>query len=164
MQKIVEEDLCLFAAVLMMPLDQTVMYTTHRPRPLGAEILAGPVIDVSVQPCNSQDCPVGPVVHDMEELAAARLSKFHVVAALRGSLMVVHKDQGSGIALVEDDVDPAPSAAQVLRWDVASSHPRVVTTSVLVQSRLLVGNPQSPKEHWCPWQQVRAWSTPWPKP
>ena len=45
-QKIVEEDLCGFTALVMMPLDQTVLYTTHRPGPLAAEISAGPVIDV----------------------------------------------------------------------------------------------------------------------
>ena len=35
-QKIVEEDLCGFAALVMMPLDQTVLYTTHRQGPLAA--------------------------------------------------------------------------------------------------------------------------------
>ena len=40
-QKIVEEDLCGFAALVMMPLEQTVLYTTHRPGPLAAEISAG---------------------------------------------------------------------------------------------------------------------------
>ena len=46
-QKIVEEDLCGFAALVMMHLDQTVLYTIHRPGPLAAEISA----DVSSQPC-----------------------------------------------------------------------------------------------------------------
>ena len=50
-QKIVEEDLCGFAARVMMPLDQTVLYTTHRPGPLAAEVSDGPVIHVSAQPC-----------------------------------------------------------------------------------------------------------------
>ena len=52
--------------------------------------------------------------------------------------------------VVEDTVDPP--VAEVLRWDVAGSHPRVVDTSVLVQSGLLVANPERPKEHWCPCQ------------
>ena len=33
MQQILEEDLCTFAALVMMPVDQTVLYTTHRPGP-----------------------------------------------------------------------------------------------------------------------------------
>ena len=37
-QKIVEEDLCGFAAMVLMPLDQTVLYTSHRPGPQAAEI------------------------------------------------------------------------------------------------------------------------------
>ena len=45
-QKIVEEDVCGFAAVLMISLDQTVLYTTHRPGPLAVEVSAGPVIDM----------------------------------------------------------------------------------------------------------------------
>ena len=35
-QKVVEEDLCGCAVLVMMPLDQTVLYTTHRPGPLAA--------------------------------------------------------------------------------------------------------------------------------
>ena len=46
-QKIVEEDLCGFAALVMMPLAQTVLYTTHRLGPRAAEIFAGPMIDTS---------------------------------------------------------------------------------------------------------------------
>ena len=46
-QKIVEEDLCGFAALVMMPLDQTVLYTTHCRGPLAAKISAGPVMDAS---------------------------------------------------------------------------------------------------------------------
>ena len=49
-QKIVEEDLCGFAALVMMPLDQTVLYTTHCPGPLAAEIYGGPVHDRRVHP------------------------------------------------------------------------------------------------------------------
>ena len=63
-----EEDLFGIAAVVMMPLDQTVVYTTHRPGPLAAKISAGPVIDVSAQPCAPEDCPLGPFVHEEEEL------------------------------------------------------------------------------------------------
>ena len=50
-QKIAEEDLCGFAALVMMPMDQTVLYTTYRLGPLLAEISAGLVIDASAQPC-----------------------------------------------------------------------------------------------------------------
>ena len=50
-QNIVEEDVGGFAALVMMPLDQTVLYTTHRLGPPAAEISAGPAIDVSPQPC-----------------------------------------------------------------------------------------------------------------
>ena len=74
--KIVEEDLCEFAALVMMPFDHTVLYTTHRPRPLAADISAGPVIDVSAQPCTPEDCPLGPFVNENEELEAPIPSKF----------------------------------------------------------------------------------------
>ena len=87
-QMIVEEDLCGFAALLMMPLDQAVLYT-HRPRPLAAEISAGPVIDVSAQPCAPKDCPLGTFVHEQEELPAPNSSKFPVIARKPGSVMVV---------------------------------------------------------------------------
>ena len=63
-QKIVEEDLCGFAALVMMPLDHTMLYTTHRPGPLAGEISAGPVIDASAQPCPPEDCSLGPSVHE----------------------------------------------------------------------------------------------------
>ena len=69
-QRIVEEDLCTFAALVIMPLDHTVLYITHRPGPLAAETSAGPVIDVSAQPCAPKDCPFGPFVHEEEELEA----------------------------------------------------------------------------------------------
>ena len=151
-QKIVEEDLCGFAAPVMMPLDHTVLYTTHRPGPLAAKISAGPVIDAEAQPCPPEDCPLGPFVHEEEELAAPTPSKFPVIATQPGSLMVVRKGQVGGMAVVEDTSDPP--VAQVLRWDVAGTHPRVVDTSVLVQSGLLVANPERPKEYWCPCQQV----------
>ena len=58
--------------------------------------------------------------------------------------------------MVEDSTDPP--VVQVLRSDVARSHPRVVDTPILVQSRLLVANPERPKEYRCPCQQVCAWS------
>ena len=50
-----------------------------------------------------------------------------------------------------------PPVAQDLRWDVAGNHPRIVDTSVPVQSGLLVANPKRSKEYWCPCQQVCAW-------
>ena len=56
------------------------------------------------------------------------------------------------MAVVGDTVDPL--VTQVLRWDVAGTHPRVLDTYVLVQSGLLVANPERPKEYWCPCQQV----------
>ena len=62
-QEFVEEDLCGFAALVMMPLDQTVLYNTYRPGPLAAEISAAQVIDASAQPCAPEDCPLGPFVH-----------------------------------------------------------------------------------------------------
>ena len=74
-QKIVEEDLGGFATLVMMPLDQTVLYTTHRRGPLLAKILAGPVIDMSVQPCAPEDCPLGPFVHEQEELESPTPSR-----------------------------------------------------------------------------------------
>ena len=129
-QKIVEEDLCGFPALVMTPLDQTVLYTTHRPGPLAGEISAWPVIDASAQPCASEDCPLGPFVHEEEELGASTPGKFPVIATQLGSLMVVREGQVGGMAVVEDTVDPP--VAQVLRWDVAGTHPRVVDTSVLV--------------------------------
>ena len=67
--------------------------------------------------------------------------------------MVVREGQVGGIAVVEDTSNP-PTVAEVLRWDVAGTHPRVVDTSVLVQSGLLVTNPERQKECWCPCQQV----------
>ena len=142
-QKIVEEDLCGFAAVVMMPLDQTVLYTTHHPRPLAAAISAGPLIDVSAQPCAPEDRPLDPFVHEDEELEAPTPSKFPVIRMQPGSLMMVREGQVGGMAVVEDTVDPP--VAQVLRWDVAGTHPRVVDTSVLVQSGLLVANIEHPK-------------------
>ena len=86
-QKIVEEDVCGFAALVMMPLDQTVLYTTHRPGPLAAEISAGPVIDALDQPCAPEDCPLGLFVHEEEELEAPTPNKFPVIATQPGSLM-----------------------------------------------------------------------------
>ena len=65
-----DEDLCGFAALVMMPLDQTVLYTTHCPWPLAAEISTRPVIDASAQPCAPEDFPLGPFVHEEEELEA----------------------------------------------------------------------------------------------
>ena len=79
-QKIVEEDLCGFEALMMMPLERTVLYTTHRPGPLAAKISAGPVIDASVQPCAPEDCPLSPFVHKEEELEAPTPRKFPVIA------------------------------------------------------------------------------------
>ena len=149
-QKIVEEDLCGFAAPVMMPLDQTVLYTTHRPGPLAAKISAGPVIDAEAQPCAPEDCPLGPFVHEEEELAAPTPSKFPVIATQPGSLMVVREGHVGGMAVVEDTSDPP--VAQVLRWDVAGTDPRVVDTFVLVQSGIPVANPERPKEYWCPFQ------------
>ena len=84
-QKIVEEDL------VMMPLDQTVLYITHRPGPLAAKILAGPVIDASAQPRAPEDCPLGPLVHEEEELEAPSPSKFAVIATQPASLTVVRE-------------------------------------------------------------------------
>ena len=149
-QKIVEEDLCGSAGLVMMPLDQTVLYTTHRPGPLAAEISAGPVIDMSAQPCAPDDCPL--FVHEEEELEGPTPSKFRVIATQPGSLMVVREGQVGGMAVVEDTVDPL--VAQVLRWDVVGTHPHVVDTSVLVQSGLVVANPERLKDYWYPCQQV----------
>ena len=120
------------------------LYTTHRPGPLAAEIFAGPVIDASAQPCAPEDCPLGPFVHEEEELEAPTPSKFPVIATQPGSLMVVREGRVGGMAVVEDTVDPP--VAQVLRWDVAGTHPRVVDTSVLVQWGLLVAKLERPKE------------------
>ena len=53
-----------------------------------------------------------------------------------------------GMAEGKDTADPL--VAQVLRPDVAGTHPRVVDTSILVQSGLLVANPERPNEYWCP--------------
>ena len=127
----------------------------HQPSPraiVSTEISAGPVIDASAQPCAPEECPLGPFAHQKEELEAPTPSKFHVIATLPGSPMVLREGQVGGMAVVEDTVDPP--VAQVLRWDVAGTHPRVVDTSVLVQSGLLVANPECPKEYWCPCQQV----------
>ena len=79
-QKIVEENLFGCAALVTMPLDQTVLYTTHRSGPLAAGISAGPVIDVSAQSCAPEDCPLGPFVQEEEELPAPNPSKFPVIA------------------------------------------------------------------------------------
>ena len=132
------------------------MYTTHRPGPVVAEILAGPVIDVYAQPCAPEDCLLGPFVHVEEELEAPTPSKFPFIATQLGSLMVVREGPVDGMAVVEDTVDPL--VAQVHRWDVAGTHTRVVDTSVRVQSGLLVAHPERPKEYWCPCQQVSACS------
>ena len=93
-QKIVEEHLSPIAALVMMPLDQTVLYTTHHPGPLAAEISAGPVMDTSAQPCAPEDCPVGPFVHEEEKLEAPTPSKFPLIATQPGSLMVVRRPGG----------------------------------------------------------------------
>ena len=116
-------DLCRFGALVMMRLDQTVLYTTHRPGPLAAEIFAGPVIDASAQPCAPEDSPLGPFVHEEEELEAPIPSKFPVIATQPGSLIVVREGHVGGMAVVEETVDPP--VAQVLRWDVAGTHPRL---------------------------------------
>ena len=67
-QKIVVEHLCGLAALMLMPLDHTVQYTTHRPAPLAANISRGSVIDVSAQPGAPEDCPIGPLVREEKEL------------------------------------------------------------------------------------------------
>ena len=56
------------------------------------------------------------------------------------------------MAVVEDTSDPP--VAQVLRWDVACTHPSVVDASVRVQLGLLPANPERPKEYGCPCQQL----------
>ena len=142
-REIVEEDPCGFAAVVMMPLDQTVLYTTHRLGPLAAGISAGPLIDVSAQPCALEECPLGPFVHEDEELKAPTPSKSPVIRMQPDSLMMVREGQVGGMAVVEDTVNPL--VAKVLRWDVAGTHPRVIDTSVLVQLGLLVANRAHPK-------------------
>ena len=111
-QKIVEEDLCGFAALVMLPLDQTVLYTTHRAGPLAANISAGPVIDVSAL-CALEDWPRGPFVHEEEEFLALTPSKFPVIPTRPGNQMLVCEGQMGGMAVVEDTVDPArrPSLA-----------------------------------------------------
>ena len=68
----------------------------------------------------------------------------------------MRKGQLGGITVVEDNVNSL--ATQVLRWDVARSHQRVVDMSVMVRSGILVANPERPKECWCPCQEVRACS------
>ena len=147
-----EDDLCGLAALVRMPFDQTVLYTTHHPGPLAAAIYAKPVIDTSAQPCAPEDCPLGPFVHEDEELGAPTPSRFPITATQPGNLMVVREGQVGGMAVVEDTSDPP--VAQVLRWDVAGTHPHVVDTSFLVQSGPLVANPERPKEYWCPCQQA----------
>ena len=150
-QKLVEEDLCGFAALVMMPLDQTV-HTTHRPGPLAAEMFADLVMDASAHSCAPENFPLGPFVHEEEESEATTPSKFPVIAMQPGSPMVVREGQVGGMAVVEDTVEPP--VAQALRWDVAGTHPPVVDTSVVVQSGLLVANRERPKKYWCPCQQV----------
>ena len=81
-------------------------------------------------------------------------SKFPVIATQPRSLMVVRDGQVGWMAKVEDTVDPP--VPQVLPWDVAGTHPWVVDTFFLVQSGLLVANPERPKEYWCPCQEVCA--------
>ena len=101
-----EEDLCGFAAPVMISLDQIMLYTIHCPGPLAAEISAGPVVDVSAQPCAPKDCPLGPFVHEEEELEGLTPSKFPVIGTQPGSLMVVREWQVRGMAVVDDTVDP----------------------------------------------------------
>ena len=85
-------------------------------------------------------------------MEAPTSSKFPVIATQPGSVMVVREGQVGGMAVVEDTVDPL--IAEVLGWDVAGTHPRVVDTFVVVSSGLLVANPERPKEYCCPCQQV----------
>ena len=149
-QKIVEEDLCGFAALVMMTLEQTMLYTMHRPGPLAPEISAGPVIDVSARLCAPEHCPLGPFVHEEEELEAPAPSKFRVITTQPGSPMAVREGQVGGMAMAEDILDPP--VAQLLRWGVAGTPPRVVEAPVVVQSGLLVANHERPKGYWCPCQ------------
>ena len=111
-QKIVEEDLCGSAALVMLPLDQIVLYTTHRQGPLVAETSTVPVIDASVQPCAPKGCPTGAFVHDREAMEAPTPSKFRVIATQPSSLMVVREGHVGGMVVVEQTVDPL--FAQVL--------------------------------------------------
>ena len=90
-QKIVQEYLCGFAALVMMPLDRTVLYTTHRPGPLAAEISTGPVIDASPQPCAPKIVPLAPLSTRRRSWRPRPPSKFPVVATQPGTLMVVRK-------------------------------------------------------------------------
>ena len=50
--------------------------TSHRLGPLAAEIVAGPVISVSAQPCAPEDCPLRPFLHEEEELDAPTPNTF----------------------------------------------------------------------------------------
>ena len=72
-----EQDLCGFAALVMMPLDQTALYCNtppviHHPSPraTGGRDFCRTRIDASAQPCAPEDCPLGPFVHEEEELEA----------------------------------------------------------------------------------------------
>ena len=114
------------------------------------------MIDVSTQPCAPEDCPLGPFVHEEEELEAPTPSKLPVITTQPGKLMVVRESQVGRMAMADDTVDPP--VAQVLRWDVAGTHLRVVCTSVLVQLGFLVADLERPKEYWCPCQEVCACS------
>ena len=89
--EIVEQDFCGFAPLATMSLQQIVFYTTHRPRPLRAEILASPMIHLSTQRCSLEDYALRPFVHEEEELPAPTPSKFLVAATQPSSLVVVHK-------------------------------------------------------------------------
>ena len=77
------------------------------------------MIHTSAQPCAPEDCPLGPFVHEEEELEALTPSKFPVICTQPGSLMVLRKGLVGGMAVLEDTVDPP--VAQVLLWDVAGS-------------------------------------------
>ena len=88
-----EEDRCGFAAVPMMPLHQTSLYGTHHLGKLAAEILAGPLIDVSAKPRPLEDFSLGLFVHEQEAFAAQTASSL-LFPRSRARVMVLRKADG----------------------------------------------------------------------
>ena len=75
------------------------------------------MIDVSAQPCAPKDCPLGPVVHEQEELEAPTPSTFPVIATQPGGLMVVREGQvGGGCWKVAGRVAGRGSSAGRVCW------------------------------------------------
>ena len=146
-QKIVEEDLCGFAPVLMMPFDQTVMYTTNRPRATGGKDFSGPGDQRICPALRPQRLSPGPICPRGGGAVSPKPKQVpchcHAPKQPDGGARRRGGWDGSGGGQRGPPFHPNPAMGR-------GRQPWVVDTPVLVKSELLVADPERPKEYWCP--------------